>query len=214
MNLHNRRWLRISLLALMTVVLLVLSACATPTTFPNGNNATCWKKLDSVSKETPVCEETTEKWTDFGDVWTWSQCNSAGTTIFEMAYDETQCQTYDTTLLNKGHADTIAQVYFGQDEAGYPALGIYCVWPDQEPQLALTIRWDFGSDVEGMSPSGGINGTEQCAAPVEMELMFNGEYEIRIGPDTEGKVATMAFTTLPPTDLHFYDTVVSPTPSD
>src|SRR5512139_3765060 len=94
------RWLPV--MALLAAVFL-LAACASPSSFPQGNNATCWTKLREHTTDTPTCEETTEKWTDWGDVWTWGQCSSGGMTVFEFAYNPADCQHLPTTKLNTGH---------------------------------------------------------------------------------------------------------------
>jgi len=208
----KRALLRLPLIGGLIAVGLLMAACATPSTFPNGNNATCWTKLRDTTNETPTCEEPTEKWTDWGDVWTWSLCDSNGQTIYEMQYDASKCQTYQPIMLNEGHGDQIAQVVFGQADAGYPALFVYCVNPGQDNTLALTVRWDFGTDYTPSDTNRLVLGTNQCAAPVDVYVLTSGEFSVHIGPDAEGKVAAMVFNAPPVSNLHFVDEVVSSQP--
>jgi hypothetical protein len=207
-------WLRPPMIAALVAAAIVLAACATPSTFPNGNNATCWTKTNSTQKDTPTCEQQTEKWTDFGDVWLWTQCDSSGLTIYEMKYDAGKCATYPTTLLNEGHGDTYAQIFFGQDEAGYPSLFVDCAGAAENNSHALTVKWDFAGDPTPPATNTLRASTGLCAVPVEVYALTTGEYAVNIGPDGEGKVASTVFSGPPVANLHFADSNVNATPAN
>ena len=210
----RRVQLRLLSIAGLLASALMLAACATPSTFPEGNNATCWTKTASNTKDTPTCSQPTEKWTNFGDVWTWTLCDSSGQTIYEFTYDQGACRKYQTVKINQGHGDTYAEVDFGQDDAGYPALFVSCVGAGQENKPALTMRWDFSGDYTPPTTNTLRGSTSACAVPVEVYALTTGEFTVNIEPDGEGKVASTVFSGPPLANLHFADSNINATPSN
>jgi len=200
---------RIVLALGLLLTILALSACVAnvPLDYPNGNNATCWTLERSKTDPNTTCDPTETKWTDFGDVWLWRNCDSTGTVINEYKYDSTLCHSLQMTLLNKGHGDNYAHIYFGQDSAGYPSLFVWCV-NNGQGTLVATVRQP---DLQLIDPMPSQDSFVQsysgypCAAPVEFYVLTTGEYQVNIGPDGEGKISVMVFHGLPPEGVYFYN---------
>jgi len=105
--------------------------------------------------------------------------------------------------LNYQHGDLYAVLYASKDEAGDPAIDVYCVGEEggvfgfQIPGSAFTAV--------ASPPAANTQVFEStaCGVLVSAFVLTTGEYQINIGPDIEGKVDVIIFHGMPPDGIYF-----------
>jgi hypothetical protein len=95
--------------------------------------------------------------------------------------------------LNPQMGDGLAIAYEGSDGNGGSSLDFYCVAPDSTGFLGLQIT---AEDLPESIPAENtlIKQSEVCN--VAFYVLSSGEYQVNIGPDAEGKVWELIFTSL------------------
>lgn len=107
---------------------------------------------------------------------------------------------------NGGHGDHVAAIYNDSDEHGKADLKLYCITADGgyyggEISQALLDAAPFSTANMTL-----VKKFTDCRYPVSLYRLYTGEFQLSFGPDGEGNTASMVFTGLPPTDVHYYDT--------
>ena len=106
--------------------------------------------------------------------------------------------------INWQHGDTDAVVYPAQDDAGNPALHVYCLDAAGNAFLGLNVTQD-DIDAYPAQPDTNVEVARNDDCPVSFHILTTGEYQVNIGPDAEGQVREVIFTGLPPSDVYFDD---------
>jgi hypothetical protein len=105
--------------------------------------------------------------------------------------------------INRHHGDTYAIIYPRRDDAGKPALHIYCVDPAGNGTLDLTVTQEMFDKVPTPPSENTEVASTKCLVPVSLYVLTTGEYQINIGPDIEGKMDIVIFTGLPPANVYY-----------
>lgn len=119
---------------------------------------------------------------------------------------EIDCATGTYTILSSGAAaqrppddrlnwragDNDAAVYVRSDDAGNPAIHIYCIEDDSKGQLGLIVTEDALAGIDA-SPTVNELVAESSTCAVSFYVLTSGEYQINIGPDSEGKSTILIF---------------------
>lgn len=97
--------------------------------------------------------------------------------------------------INWRSGDDYAVVYVRNDAEGNPMLEIYCIDENSQGNLTLLIT---ESDVSAITTPPESNQlvaeSDDCA--VSFYVLTTGEYQINIGPDSEGKIVALIFQSL------------------
>ena len=106
--------------------------------------------------------------------------------------------------INWQHGDSDAVVYPARDDAGDPALHVYCVDGDGDGYLSFAVT---GADIASYpeQPAENTLIARDDACPVQFHILTTGEYQVTIGPDEAGDVRAVIFRGLPPGDVYFRD---------
>ena len=106
--------------------------------------------------------------------------------------------------INWRHGDTDAVLYAAQDDAGNPALHVYCLNAAGDAFLGFAVTQD-DLDAYPEQPDTNVEVARNDDCPVSFHILTTGEYQVNIGPDAEGQVREVIFTGLPPADVYFDD---------
>jgi hypothetical protein len=103
--------------------------------------------------------------------------------------------------INWRSGDDSAVVYVRNDAEGNPILEIYCIDENSEGHLALLIT---ESDVSAIAtpPESNQLVAESNDCALSFYVLTSGEYQINIGPDSEGKIVALIFESLNAENLH------------
>jgi len=116
---------------------------------------------------------------------------------------ETVC--VNAVPLNMGHGDHWAVLYRDQDEAGNPAIKVYCIIDGQGQYRGMFSKPEMHAVHKDPDVNLFIKSIPDCSVPIAAYVLTTGEYQINIGPDGEGKSAVTVFRKMPPVDVHYYD---------
>lgn len=95
--------------------------------------------------------------------------------------------------LNPLNGDNLAVAYEGSDGNGGTSLDLYCVRADSTGMLGLQITQD---DLPTTTPDENTLIAQSEICNVSFYVLSSGEYQVNIGPDAEGKVWELIFTSL------------------
>ena len=97
--------------------------------------------------------------------------------------------------INWRMGDDIAAIYRDADDAGNPALSIYEINDAAEGELRFKVTM---ADLQPYLDNPPAHNTEiKTAGKVTLYALTSGEFQISLGPNAEGKVYDLIFTTLP-----------------
>lgn len=106
--------------------------------------------------------------------------------------------------INLQHGSLISQLTPGLDPQGNPDLQVWCVDPAGKGFFGGAVT---GADITAAPALPGsktlVRRIDACLAPVAFYVAPDGEYQVDIGPDGEGKTYITNFTGLPPTNIYF-----------
>jgi hypothetical protein len=106
--------------------------------------------------------------------------------------------------INPGHGDDVAVLRNGLDSYNYPSLDIWCMNNGASFLAAGLSQYDFKNYPAQPAQDTLVKATELCGQKVEVWVLTTGEYQVNIHrPD--GTTAVVIFTSLPATDIYFYD---------
>jgi hypothetical protein len=111
--------------------------------------------------------------------------------------------------INLGHGDLYVVLYNTMDSAGKPALAAYCVHPAAGDVRAYgtfgfhITQKDFNKSPAKPAKNTKVFTSKQCGILVTAYVLTTGEYQINIGADRDGKLESIIFKGLPPTDIYF-----------
>lgn len=106
--------------------------------------------------------------------------------------------------INPAHGDLEAPIYSGSDADGNPAVLVYCVDDNSNgyPEFSVTAA-DVNAYPEYPPTNVEVKRATTCDVDVIFYILTTGEYQINIGPFTDGKVFEVTFTGLYPQNVHF-----------
>ena len=104
--------------------------------------------------------------------------------------------------INWRMGDDIAAIYRDADDAGNPALSIYEINADAEGELRFKVTM---ADLQPYLDNPPAHNTEiMSAGKVTLYALSSGEFQISLGPNAEGKIYDLIFTTLPVEEFEMF----------
>lgn len=97
--------------------------------------------------------------------------------------------------LNRDYGDAYATLYLGEDEAGNPAIDVYC---HADSLVFFAFRITQADIAEQSSDTIELARNSRCPVLTTAYLLPTGDVEFSIGPDADGEVYAIVFTGIAP----------------
>lgn len=113
---------------------------------------------------------------------------------------EITTQTGPDTRINFQMGDLVSVLYASMDSEGKPVIKVYDVDGESRGRYAGTYPYAQFEPYLSAAPETNIE-IAQLGKTV-LYALSSGEFQINIGPDSEGKVVSIIFTGIPPVDVY------------